>query len=166
MLFDPARHEPLADLAWDEGKARAAIAWIVSETEREFSDAGDWPRHPNDDGRAKEPACSLYMGASGVIWALAYLEALGAARLERSYAEHVEPLLARNRARLDAGQHASYLIGDTGIELLRYWLAPSSGIAARLQDLAASNLDNPARELMWGVARDDARGGLHARAHR
>ena len=40
MLFDPSSHEPLTDRAWDESRARAAIADIVAGTEAAF-DADD-----------------------------------------------------------------------------------------------------------------------------
>jgi hypothetical protein len=37
MLHDPARHEPLLSIAWDEGQARATIEHIVHDTEARFS---------------------------------------------------------------------------------------------------------------------------------
>ena len=46
---------------------------------------------------------------------------------------------------------SSYLAGDTGILLLRYWLWPNSETATLLEERIAGNLDNPARELMWGA---------------
>lgn len=154
ILYDPARHEPLCASAWDEERARAAIAWIVRDTEARFSPEAYWPLHPRDaDGGDEQPAHSLYFGACGVIWALHYLEAVGTARLTRSYAPFVDALLARNRAWLasfGSADVASYLMGDTGIELLGHWLDPGERKAQHLESLIAANVDHPTRELMWG----------------
>ena len=73
MLFDPARHEALQPLAWDEGACRAAIQAIVDDTERHFSPERYWPPHPRDIEPGDDlsvPGTSLYYGACGVIWAL------------------------------------------------------------------------------------------------
>lgn len=151
MLYDPARHEPLSNTPWDERRARAAIEWIARETERSFTPGGCWPMHPKDGENGMAPDHALYLGAAGVIWALGYLADSGAVRLTRSYAEHVQPLLALNRARRRDPRHpTSYLFGDTGIELMRHALEPTASIEARLRELIESNVDHPARELMWG----------------
>ena len=155
MLHDPARHEALERVDWDERAAAREIEWIVRNAEEHFSPRAWWPVHPLDGGGA-EPVFNLYFGAAGVIWALHYLEALGAARLRRSYAQHVDALLPLNRAWLRAqgdseAEFASYLMGDTAIVLLAHWLDPSPDKAARLEQLIAGNLDHPARELMWGA---------------
>lgn len=156
MLFDPARHEPLRAHAFDEGVARDAIARIVRDTEARFTTDAYWPIHPLDaDDGATTPLFPLYFGACGVIFALRYLEARGAvAALARDYREATDALLARNRAWLDAispGERASYLMGDTGIELLRFALDAAPATAERLATLIAGNVDHPARELMWGA---------------
>jgi hypothetical protein len=157
MLYDPARHEPLQELQWDDGAAALMIARIVRDTEARFSPDHHWPIHPldADDGRM-DPAFNLYFGASGVIWALRYLQAAGAVRPTRSYDEHVDALLPRNRAWLASEgaadrDAASLLMGDTGILLLSQWLQPTADKAARLESRIAGNLDHPTRELMWGA---------------
>lgn len=155
MLYDPARHEPLLSLAWDEDQARDAIAQVVADTEARFSPAAYWPRHPRDADRGQtRPLHPLYFGACGVIWALHYLETSGACRLGRSYGECVEPLLAPNRQWLHASgdtAFASYMMGDTGILMLSHWLNPAAGTAQLLEENIAGNLDTPTRELMWGA---------------
>ena len=122
MLFDPARHEPLQARAWDEARARAAIHAIASDTERRL-DSAYWPLHPLDaEGRDKSPAYPLYHGACGVLWGLRYLDAVGAVSLGRSHDRLVEPLLERTRTWLapyGPAQFGSYLLGETGILLLR-----------------------------------------------
>jgi len=164
MLHDPARHEPLLSIAWDEGQARATIEYIVNDTEARFSAGTYWPIHPRDaDDGQTQPLYPLYFGACGVLWALHYLQAIGASDLKRSYADCVESLLPLNREWLtsfDATEFASYMMGDTGILLLSFWLNPVRHTAQRLEELIAANLDNPTRELMWGLAGDAARGAV------
>src|SRR5262245_671103 len=154
MLYDPARHEPLRTSAWDEARARAMIERIVRGTEARFSPGTYWPIHPRDvDGGETRAVYPLYFGACGVVWALHYLNAIGAIRLSRSYAGYVDSLLPLNQAWLSSfgsTDFASYMMGDTGILLLGYWLNPTEQTAARLAELIATNLDNPTRELMWG----------------
>ena len=155
MLHEPDRHEPLADIAWDEDRARAAIARIVRDTEQRFSPDTLWPTHPRDAGDAGPGTqYMLYFGACGVLWALRYLEARGAVRLTRGYAPYVEPLLAPNRVAMEqpAGTaFGSYLMGDTGILLLQYWHDPQPATAECLAALIEATLDQPCRELMWGA---------------
>jgi hypothetical protein len=153
QLFSADRHEPLNAPAWDEGRARSAIERIVRDSEARFSPQGLWPTHSQDNSDPA-PQYLLYFGASGVIWALRYLEALGAVKLARDYAPFVEPLLALNKTamgRKDDPAFAAYLMGDTGIQLLRHGFAPSEPTAAELARLVESNIDDPTRELMWGA---------------
>jgi hypothetical protein len=157
MLFDPSRHEPLQERAWDEAAARAAIERIVRDAEARFSPQAYWPLSPRDaGGDDTAPMYDLYFGACGVIWALDYLRAVGAVALERAYADCVEPLRALNqasleKARLGSGPSASYLCGDTGVLMLEQALRPAATTTARLEALIAGNLDHPSRELMWGA---------------
>jgi hypothetical protein len=152
MLHDPARHEPLAPIAWDAAAARHAIERIVSEVEERYARDSGWPVHPLDaEGNDREPAFDLYGGATGVVWALHYLEAVGAVELRRSYRDDVAAMRSRNRRRLNAGYAASYLTGDTGPLLLDFWLSPSAAKADELESLIAGNIDHPARELMLGA---------------
>ena len=125
MLYDPERHEPLRPGAWDEARAQAMIEQIVRNTEAWFSPETHWPFHSRDaDGGKTEPAYALYFGASGVVWALHYLQAVGAIELKRSYEDYVQSLPPLNRAWLasfGSTDFASYMMGDTGILLLSYW---------------------------------------------
>jgi len=156
MLFDPARHEPLQRIAWDEGAVRACIARIVDDAEARYSPQAWWPPHPQDIDPGEDPlrpATPLYYGACGVVWALHYLQDIGAVRLRRSYLGELEALLQRNRAWLGETadkEAASFLMGETPIRLLQYGAAPEAATAQRLDALIAGNVDHPARELMWG----------------
>ena len=154
MLYDPARHEPLRPVAWDESRARTAIARVVADTEAAFVPATGWPLHPNDaDDGDTTPAYPLYHGAAGVIWALTYLQAIGAATLKRDYAPCVEALRARNAAWLASfdGNAASLMMGDLGYLMLAFGMHADDATRMRLDALIAANIDHPARELMWGA---------------
>ena len=154
-LHDPARHEALQLLEWDEGAARDAISRIVADTEARFSPDGYWPIHPRDlEGYEKpEPFTPLYHGACGVVWALHYLQDVGAATLTRGYLGELDNLLAHNRkwlSAVDVPTQSSYLMGDTPFELMAFGHLPDAAGADRLAALIAGNIDHPARELMWG----------------
>jgi lantibiotic modifying enzyme len=157
MLFDPDRHEPLVQSAWDESSAIAAVARIVRDTQARFSQDGYWPLHPADrqgTGDARSYETSLYDGACGVFWALDYLHALGAVQLSAHFAGAYPELLARNRVLLgDAAERnrASYLLGDTPIHMLAFGRLPTVELATALDDLIAGNTEHPARELMTGA---------------
>jgi lanthionine synthetase-like protein len=156
MLYDPARHEPLRPLHWDESQARSAIERIVQDTESRFTEDGYWPLHPLDQESDDEPVqieTPLYHGACGVFWALHYLESIGAATLSRSYLPELDRLLARNRTWLGEAverERASFMMGDTPIQMMAFGNAPTEELACALDALIAGNLEHPARELMWG----------------
>ncbi len=156
MLFDPARHEALQTIAWNEDRVREAIAWVVELTEQEYDPQHLWRAHPRDldpgDDPA-QPATCLYYGAAGVIWALHHLQALGAAKLQRNYLADLAPLRALNRAWLEGAgshDHAAYLMGDMPLLMMAHGHAPSAERADALAALISGNIDHPARELMWG----------------
>src|SRR5579862_6347323 len=134
MLFNSDRHEPLAAGAWDEAIARRKIEQIVEDVEARFSPELLWPTHPKDSSDCS-PSYMLYWGACGVFWALRYLEVRGACRLKRNYAPYVKSLLAPNRKQMGheaESPFGSYLMGDTGIQLLQQWHAPSSETCSEL----------------------------------
>lgn len=157
MLHDPARHEPLECFDWNEKAALRTIERIVTDTEDRYSGAAHWPIHPLDaDGGKTDPIFNLYFGASGVVWALHYLQAVGAVKLKRSYHEYLDSLLLLNGRWLKSeaagdADAASFLMGDTSILMLSYWLSPNVETAGQLEKLIAGNVDHPARELMWGA---------------
>lgn len=153
MLFAEDRHEPAPAIKWDEARARDTILRIVRDTEERFSPETFWPTHQLD-AKDLEPQYTLYMGACGVIWALQHLQAQGAASLSRDYAAAIPALLAPNRAQMgiaDSAPFGAYLMGDTSIRMLEYWVTPSEELASELSRLIESNKNHPARELMWGA---------------
>ncbi len=154
VLFEPERHEPLAVRRWDESAARRAIEAIARDTLRDFTPDGLWPVHPRDSTRAQGTLKPLYHGAAGVIWALDRLHRVGATELRRDFSATAERLLEQNRREIpgQGGTQASLLLGDAGILLVRYRLAPSRELADELAAAIASNHANPVLELMWGAA--------------
>jgi hypothetical protein len=155
-LFDPERHEQLADAPWDANVARRAIAAIVARTEASFDENELWPAHPQDleDGPLRRVA-SLYLGAAGVVWALHELERLGVAELRRAWDDVASGLLDRYCASPDYpdmvdGPVPSLWNGEAGILLVAHGLAPTGDQERRLLAAVEANADNPSRELMWG----------------
>lgn len=156
MLYDPSRHEPLREMAWDEARARDTIDRIVDSSRAAFDADRYWPLHPRDlepGEDASQRSTALYHGAAGVVWALQHLQAIGATRRPAWPAPDLVQLLAHNRAWLMAGglqRFESYLMGDTPILMLMCAQGPNPDAEDRLAALIEANIDHPARELMWG----------------
>ena len=148
-LHSPEQHEPLTDRAWDERRVRAAIAAIVDDAERAFDDAGLWTLHPLDrdgDEDAGRSLTGLYLGAAGVIWALAELGS------QRDFAAIAAGLDERYLARPDHGPPAPGLwLGRAGILAVAERLAPDAARRDLLHTLLEENLENPTVEVMWGA---------------
>jgi Lanthionine synthetase C-like protein len=158
QLFDPRAHEPLTESGWDPDRARAAIGAIVAETEDTFTRDSLWPPHPLDDDE-DEPALqrvtSLYLGASGVIWALYALQRAGVVELGRDWSEVATTLPERYREEPDFpddGAIPSLFFGEAGILLVAHTLAPSRSLEQSLLETIRANIANPTLELMWGSA--------------
>jgi hypothetical protein len=156
MLHDPARHHPLRQIPWNEARVRAAIERIVLDAEAHFSEDSYWPLHPLDQTGRNPPGhveTSLYDGACGVMWALHYLQAIGAATLARSHVAEFDRLLARDRAgrgESEERNRASFLVGETPVRMMAYGEAQTVELEAALAALIAGNVEHPARELLWG----------------
>jgi hypothetical protein len=155
-MYDPARHEPLRPLSWDESQVRATIERIVADTDSRFTEERYWPLHPLDQEDGDDPTSvetPLYHGACGVFWALHYLQAIGAAPLSRSFAGELEGLLARNRAWLGKSaerERASFMMGDTAIRMMSFGEEEAEELESALDGLIAGNTEHPGRDLMWG----------------
>ena len=154
-LFAPERHEPLADSGWAEDRARAALARIVADTYAAYGGPQAlWPIHPLDVSPERAAVLKpLYYGAAGVIWALRHLQAAGAIAPGPDWTAAVEGLLASSRVdaiRLHGQPLPAYLLGDAGILLLHWTMAPSQALAQQLQDALAANAGHPSRGLAWG----------------
>jgi hypothetical protein len=161
-LYEAERHERLIEREWSEEHARAAIDRIVADTDRSFSEAGLWPLHPFDRSPERPPDSIkyLYHGAAGVIWALGYLRESGAIALDRDYLPTVRELIPRIHEDMRnypevrkymGAELASYMLGESGILLLEWKLAPSDGVANQLYR-HLETLIGDRRGVAWGGA--------------
>jgi hypothetical protein len=155
-LVDPDAHEPLTATVWDAERARAAIAAMAAETEAAFEADELWPPHPLDEEDDEPPlrrVASLYLGASGVIWALHALERAGLAETRRDWAGVAQTLPERYRAEPDfpdEGVVPSLWMGEAGILLVAHRLSPAGWQEEQLLDVVRGNADNPTLEFNWG----------------
>jgi hypothetical protein len=150
VLFDPASHAPLVGTPWSESRARAAIAAIVTDAESAFDEQALWPAHPLDDEVTSAEELTLYVGASGVIWALDELERRGAVELQRNWAPTVVALHGRCVGGSLGDPTPSLFGGESGILLVAHRLAPAPWQEERLMACIQANVANPFWELMWG----------------
>ncbi len=151
MLYSPDSHETLADEPWSAGRARAAIASIVADTESAFDDG--WPTHPDDvveDGDASTRFRTIYLGGAGVVDALHRLAERGFVELRRDYVPYLERSLEARLDFPDEDAERSLWMGETGIRLVLQRLAPSQANLERLSELIAANERDERCELMWG----------------
>jgi Lanthionine synthetase C-like protein len=141
-LFDPAEHEPLTRSHWDEEWIWAGIDRIVSGTRSAFEAGRFWPRNTLDEyGLPVERDRSLWIGAAGVLWALDWLgDGLGEAGVYESYL--AEP---------DIPGSPGLMMGETGVLLVSWKLAPTEEKEARLAALVTGNARNPEHELFNGA---------------
>jgi lantibiotic modifying enzyme len=152
-MLEPARHTPLEALPWSVEGARSAIEEIVDDALLHFDARSFWPAHPQDDGMNDGDA-SFYWGATGVIWALDYLQRVGATRAAIDFRAVLPHLIEASKAQFATyqyAQHGSLLFGDMGTALLMMRLAPSSSLADLIEARTDANIHLPVRELMWGM---------------
>src|SRR6187397_581684 len=88
------RHRPLANDAWDEQMVRTTIAEIAADAMANFDADKFWPAHPSDDG-VEDGNPRFYYGAAGVIWALGYLQRIGAVSIAHDFRPVLPKLLER-----------------------------------------------------------------------
>lgn len=157
-LFDPARHESLDPIAvWDEARARAAIQAIVAAAQAERRADGQWPVHPLDDeGEVPRGGFKgLYLGSAGVIWALWYLQRVGATELaDIDPAAAIAQAEAAYRAEPDSGAVVpSYYLGEVGLLLARWCIegGTDDAVAERLFASITANIPNPTHEALWAA---------------
>ena len=95
----------------------------------------------------------LYFGAAGVIWALDYLHRIGATAVAQDYATTLAELTPENPVDLNLSEpnSFSYLMGDCGIQLVQWRVDPRAELANTIYQVVERNIDNPAREFMWGA---------------
>jgi hypothetical protein len=153
-MIDTGRHIPAASRVWDATEAQRAVDEIVVDAHDRRDQSRFWPAHPQDDG-AKEGDTSLYLGASGVIWALDHLSRTGATQYDATLVAVRDRLVeaARQyRAALgDYARHSSLHFGDFPALLVAMRLRPDQATADAIHARASDNNTLPVRELMWGL---------------
>jgi len=157
VLYDPAQFEPLTEEPWDPARAREAIAAIVADTSAAFAAESLWPAHEWDAGDTPLPLKNLYVGASGVIWALDALRRAGHAEtsLDLTAAALRTLELFRHEPDIEPGEThyhpASLFFGETGPLLLAFRLSGGASLADDLHALLRRSAECPTDDVMWGI---------------
>ena len=154
-LYDPQRHEPLRDIAWNEAQARDRVAEICRDAEAAFDHRTLWPIHPGDafpemapDGIMRglsttvRPASSTRSGSSPAPASTARPSTPSAC---------VRACTRRRSSPDEAGAGASLLVGSSGILLVAHELEPSAANADALAAAIAGNVEHPSNELLLGA---------------
>jgi hypothetical protein len=156
VLYEPAQFEPLIDEPWDPVRVAGAIAAIVADADEAFDLEGLWPAHEWDGWQEPLPLKCLYVGASGVIWALDALRRRGQAESSLDLAAAAVRTLELERAEPDSTEDEHYqpgalLRGETGPLLVGCGLTRDPALADDLHALVRANVDNPTDDIMWGA---------------
>lgn len=159
MLYRPEAFEPLTDEAWDEERVRARIRAIVADADDAYGEESLWPAHEWDSWRTPTPLKSLYVGAAGVIWALAELRRRGlveprtdlaAAARATVEAWRREPDLMAE-VELPSTKEAGLLSGESGVLLVAALLTADDELAGDLYERVLENEGSEAEDVMWGT---------------
>jgi len=158
VLYRPEAFEPLEDAVWDENRIRDEIRGIVADAGAAFDPVGLWPADDWDAWTSPLPLKNLYVGASGVIWALDVLRRRGYADSQLDLAAVARRTLEAWRAEPDfpaqlelpAPAEASLLEGESGMLVVAWRLSPSEDLADALYARIRANVKNAANEVMWG----------------
>lgn len=159
MLYRPESFEALTQTSWDDARVRASIREIVADADGACRPKLLWPAEKWDGWQSPLPLRTLYVGAAGVVWALANLHARGHAETRLDLAQVASRALEAWRKKpgllttleLPEPAYASLFHGEAGILAVLWRLAPSADIADRLYEHVASNIENEANEVFWGA---------------
>lgn len=152
-LYLPERHEPLSAEPWSEARVRAGIERIASDAWSTFARDGGWPVHPLD-GEGSRIGPDVYMGAAGAVWGIDRLASRGHGERLALPDGLLGRLSGEARARLPKfgfGQHPAYLLGDFGIDLVR-WRVGEPGAREHVLAQAEDPERLETREVMWGAS--------------
>jgi hypothetical protein len=166
VLYTREAFEPLTTTRWSEKRARDAIREIVADADDAMRGPSLlWKAHEWDGWQSTSPQKNLYVGAAGAIWALDALRRRGFAET----ALDLPALALRNlelfRERPDfikvmtppEPRESAFMLGETGILLVAWHLAPSRELEETLLRRVRANVASEADELFWGTP-----GTLHA----
>jgi Lanthionine synthetase C-like protein len=141
-LFDPDSHESLTRSRWDEQRVRLMIEQLAARTIDAYVPARFWPRHPRDEyGGTSVCDKGLWIGAAGVLWALDRLGAgIGEAGVYDAYLSDQ-----------DSSGSTGLMMGETGVALVSWKLAPTATKEQRLFELVEGNVNSASHELFNGA---------------
>jgi hypothetical protein len=160
MLYKPEAFDALTETPWDEERVRERIRSIIADAESNYTPEDFWPADEWDAWQCPLPLMNLYVGASGVVWALQILAERGydtkldLARAAQRIVERwrVQPdFIDADEFELPEPRESGLLTGGTGVDLVAYKLVPSAGLADELLARVLTNVDNDAVEVMWGA---------------
>ena len=155
MLYEAEAFEPLVDQPWDAERVRGAIRAIVTDVDDAFDPVALWPAHEWDGWQAPLPMKNLYVGASGVVHALALLRPHAQSRLDLGAAARRTLELWREAPDFMTGEEHSHpsalLRGETGPLLVAFELTGDRSLSDDLLARVRENLGNPTDDVMWGV---------------
>jgi hypothetical protein len=140
-------------MAWNPAEVASAIEEIAADAIACFDPQRFWPAHPQDDDLPDGNA-SLYIGATGGIWALDYLARADATRARYDFRPVLPHLLAAVRDQFPTynyGSLGSLHFGDMGAALVAMRLDPAPAWADVVYERAEAHASQPIRELMWGL---------------
>jgi Lanthionine synthetase C-like protein len=159
VLYRPEAFEPLTQEKWNAARVRDRIRAIVADTDQALRGPRLlWRAHEWDSWRATSPMKDLYVGAAGTLWALDALRRRGHAETRLDLADLGLRNLELFRERPDyikgmqlpEPRDSALFLGETGIVLVAWRLAPAAELADEIHARVRANVDNPAEELFWG----------------
>ena len=161
-LYRPEAFDRLTDTQWDEARARDRIRDVVDDADAAWRGPKlFWKAHDWDGWHGTSPMKNLYVGTAGVLWGLDQLRQRGHAETTLDVADLALRNLDLFRTRPDYLKVAAYpapeprdsslFLGEAGILLVTWRLAPSDGLANDLYARVRGNVNNPSEEIFWGA---------------
>jgi lantibiotic modifying enzyme len=161
-LYRPEAFDRLTDTPWDEARVRDHIRDVVADADAAWRGPKlFWKAHEWDGWHGTSPMKNLYVGTAGVLWGLDQLRQRGHAETNLDVADLALRNLELFRTRPDylkvgaypppEPRDSSLFLGEAGILLVTWRLAPSDGLADDLHARARENVNNPAEEIFWGA---------------
>jgi Lanthionine synthetase C-like protein len=160
MLYRPDAFEPLTRKSWNAGRVADAIGAIVAGADAEYRGPKlFWKAATWDKYQATSPMKNLYVGTAGVLWALDELRRGGHAQSKLDLADLAVRNVELFRARPDIGKwtklpgppESGFILGESGILLVAFRLAPSQEFADALFARVRANVDTDTNEIFWGA---------------
>jgi len=157
MLYEPTQFDALTDEPWVPARVGDAIAEIVNDADAAFDSKALWPAQEWDASEKPLPLSGLYVGASGVVWALDELRKRGHPESSLDLADIARRAVELERASPDfsADEHyrpGALISGETGALLVAFRLTSDTSLANDVHALVRRNVDNPTDDISWGAA--------------